>query len=153
MVSRFLSRLRKDSRGVAAIELGLIAPVLAVMVVGVIDISNGINRKLHLEQAAQRSLEMVLQTTGDDTVEAAIVQQVVQQAEVPAESVTVTRRLECNRVQIADFTQECAANQIEARYIMVTINDRYTPMMPLHFAGIHSDGSYHIRAEAGMRTQ
>ena len=36
----------------------------------------------------------------------------------------------------------------------ITVNDKYTPMFPIHFAGLNSsDGTYHITATAGMRTQ
>jgi len=147
------SRLRSDTRGVAVIELALIAPVLAIMVVGIIDMSNGINRKLQLEQAAQRSLEMILQTTGNDTAEAAITAQVVQQAGVDAEDVVVERRLECDGTVVADVTAQCPPPQTEARYITVTVTDTYAPMFRLRFAGLDADGTYHIGAKAGMRTQ
>ncbi len=148
-----LTRLKRDTRGVAVIELALIAPVLAIMVVGVIDMSNGINRKLQLEQAAQRSLEMILQTTGNDTTEAAITAQVVQQAGVEAGDVVVARRLECGGVAVPDITAECDPLVTEARYITVTVTDKYTPMFRVHFTGLNADGTYHIAAKAGMRTQ
>jgi hypothetical protein len=35
----------------------------------------------------------------------------------------------------------------------VTVTDTYTPMFPIHFAGLNADGTYHLSATAGMRTQ
>lgn len=152
-MKRILPRLSRDDRGAAIIELALAAPVLALMVIGVIDISNGFNRKLQLEQAAQRSLEMVLQTTGVDTAEAAITTEVVDEAGVDAADVTVTRRLECDGVEVEDITLSCDDDETEARYFVVTVHDKYEPMFPLHFAGIDDDGTYPISVQAGMRVQ
>ena len=52
-----LSRLRNDKRGAAIIELGLAAPILATMLIGMVDLGRGYSMKLQLEQAAQRAIE------------------------------------------------------------------------------------------------
>ena len=41
----------------------------------------------------------------------------------------------------------------QARYIEVKVTDTYTPMFPIHFSFINADGTYHLSATAGMRTQ
>ena len=61
--------LRADERGAAVIELALVAPVFALLTIGVIDMSNAYNRKLALEQGTQRAVEKIMQTTQDSTVE------------------------------------------------------------------------------------
>ena len=60
---RRLVKLAREDRGAAVIELALIAPVLALLIIGVTDISIAYGRKLELEQAVQRSIEKVMQTT------------------------------------------------------------------------------------------
>jgi Flp pilus assembly protein TadG len=151
---RLLSRLRNDVRGVATIELALYAPLLATLTIGVVDMSNAFGRKLALEQAAQRAIERVMQTTADTTVEETIKQEAANQADITEDQVTVTYRMECNGVLQDDFENDvCATGEDEARYLMVTVADRYTPMFPVHFGGINADGTYHISASAGMRTQ
>ena len=75
-----MRRLRKlgcDSAGTAVIELALIAPVLALMIVGIADVSIAYGRRLELEQAVQRSIEKVMQTTGDTTVAGTIKKETV----------------------------------------------------------------------------
>jgi Flp pilus assembly protein TadG len=42
-VARFARRLRKDNEGVAAVEFGIIAPLLLVMLVGVIEITRAVS--------------------------------------------------------------------------------------------------------------
>ncbi|HVF37161.1 MAG TPA: TadE/TadG family type IV pilus assembly protein [Sphingomicrobium sp.] len=162
---RLLALLRKDRRGVATIELALYAPILATMTIGVIDMSNAFARKLALEQAAQRAIEKVMQTTGVQDVRGTIIDEAADQANIPddekADKVTVTFRLECdddapqtsNDADTFD-TFTCPTGTVNAvRYIQVEVRDTYEPMFSMHFAGVDADGTYHINALAGMRTQ
>jgi Flp pilus assembly protein TadG len=142
----------RDERGAAVIELALIAPVLALMTMGVIDVSQAFNRKLTLEQAAQRAVEKVMQTTGNTTPEGTIKAEAAAQADVDEDDVTVSYRLECNGAVQADFDTECAPAEKESRYLMVTVAGTYVPMFPMHFFGDESDKIYHMTATAGMRT-
>lgn len=158
-----LVTLARDQRGAAMIELAFIAPVLALLTVGVVDLSNGFGTKLRVEQAAQRSIEKVMQTTGVTTVEDTIAAEAVCQyngnnadgscktAPLTTADVVVTHRLECNNVVTTD--PDCTAGQKEARWIQVTVSTDYTPMFPLKFSGIESNGKYHIESVAGMRTE
>ena len=161
---RQLRSLRSDDRGAAIIELAIVAPFMALLTIGVVDLSNGFGRKLRLEQAAQRSIEKVMQTTGTLTVEDTIAQEAVCQyngtdadgvcltAPITAEdNVTVTHRLECNGVETD--AEDCGDDEIEARWIEVTVRDSYEPMFPVHFSGIDDGGKYNLEATAGMRTQ
>lgn len=153
MISKLFRDFARDARGTATIELAVFAPVLATLVIGVVDMSMAFGRKLSIEQAAQRSIEKVMQTTGTSTPDATIISEASTQAEVPVENVTVTYRLECDEVHVTDYTQECDDGEIEARYLEVTVIDTYDPMFSLHFGGIGADGKYHLSAKAGMRIQ
>ena len=151
-----IARLRKiclDRRGSAVVELALIAPILATMVIGVVDMSNAFGRKLVLEQAAQRAIEKVMQTTVDTTVDETIVDEAAAAAGVDVAQVKLDFWLECNDARQADYNTECGATEKEARYIVLTVSDRYKPMFPVHFAGINADGTYHLSATSGIRTR
>jgi Flp pilus assembly pilin Flp len=153
MMKRIL-KLRRDKRGVATIELALFSPILASMIIGVVDMSNAYSRKLACEQAAQRAIEKVMQTTGEETPAATIIAEASEQANIDPSKVTVSYRLECDQVYVADYDAECSTGQKEARYIEVVVSDVYQPMFPLHFGSYNSDaGGYLISAKAGMRTQ
>lgn len=161
-MGRFL-KLWRAERGAAIIELAFVAPVIALMTVGVVDLSNGFSSKLRLEQAAQRSIEKVMQTTGITSVEDTIANEAICQVNgtnqdgsckatpITAANVTVTHRLECDGVLTTD--PDCAAGQVESRWIQVTIWDDYEPLFPVHFSGIDSGGKYRIQATAGIRTE
>jgi Flp pilus assembly protein TadG len=170
-------RIAADERGAAIIELALVAPVLALMAIGIVDMSNAFSRKLALEQGAQRAIEKIMQTTDIDTVEGSLTTEAVCQVNgmnangtckttpISTSNVTVTYRLECTttagvmsartNTDATAFDALTCANTTdkEARYIQVAVTDKYTPMFPIHFLGYNSDGTYHLSATAGMRTQ
>ena len=178
MTRLHMLNLKSDDRGAAIIELALVAPVLALTVIGIVDMSNAYSRKLALEQGAQRAIERVMQTTGTTTVEDTIKTEAVCQVNglngdgtcktspITASDVTVTYRLECidsagtttsqtNTDADVFDTYTCASGTVkEARYISVALQDKYVPLFPIHFASFSSgDGTYHISATAGMRTE
>jgi Flp pilus assembly protein TadG len=176
-MSAILRHLGADQRGAAIIELALIAPVFALMTVGIVDISNAYSRKLALEQGAQRAIEKIMQTTEEDSVEGTLKTEALCQVNgtnedgscksspLSASDVTVTYRLECMNGTTVDSSQTqtdptlfdaltCDPADTPNRYIQVTLTDKYTPMFPIHFGTYNSDDdSYHIEAEAGMRTE
>ena len=161
-MGRFI-KLWRATRGAAIIELAFVAPVIALMTVGVVDLSNGFSSKLLLEQAAQRSIEKVMQTTGITSVEATIANEAICQvngtnadgscktAPITAANVTVTHRLECNGVLSTNV--DCAPGEVSSKWIQVTIWSDYTPLFPVHFSGIDAGDKYRIQASAGMRTE
>src|SRR5688500_20355882 len=86
----------RDERGAAVIEVALVAPILALMTIGIIDVSQAFNRRLTLEQAAQRAIEKVMQTTGNTTPEETIKTEAAAQGDVEEDDVIVSYRLECD---------------------------------------------------------
>jgi hypothetical protein len=171
-----MRKLLSNDSGAAIIELALIAPIFAMLAIGVIDMSNAYSRKLAIEQGAQRAIEKIMQTTEDNTVEGTLKTEAVCQvngtdgdgeckdAPITADDVTVDTKLECiaadgTATPNDDPDAMCPEDQEPARYISVTIRDTYSPMFPLRFSGYKpgtgdgDEGGYPITATAGMRTQ
>lgn len=158
---RRLRQLMRDRSGTATIELALCAPILATMVIGVTDISIAYGKKLELEQAAQRAMEKVMQTTGEDTPEDTIKKEAVCQyngtddggvcltAPITADDVAVTYSLTCDGTA-TDYALDCTTGQLEIRYITTTVSDTYEPLFDLKF-GTQPDGLYHLEGQAGVR--
>ena len=167
-----------DERGAAVIELALVAPILALLMIGIVDMSNAYSRKLALEQGAQRAIEKIMQTTGSTTVEQTLTSEAVCQVNglntdgtcktspISASNVTVTWRVDCTDPTSGSMISQllttaaaadavvCAANLKTSRYIQIALTDQYTPMFPIHFAEFtSSDGSYHLAASAGVRIE
>jgi Flp pilus assembly protein TadG len=172
-------KLAADERGAAIIELALVAPVLALMAIGLVDMSNAFSRKLALEQGAQRAVEKIMQTTEVDTVEGTLTNEALCQVNgtnndgtcksspITASNVTITWRRECVDSAGAVATSQTYTTSVdfdadstlcgtgkETSYIEVALTDKYTPMFPVHFFSYNGgDGSYHVSAKAGMRTE
>ena len=144
-------RLLLQDRGTATIELALIAPVLASMIIGVIDMTTAFNRKLELEQGVQRAIERVMQTTGDKTPEDTIKDEVAEAAGVEEDQVVVTYTLTCSGTA-TPFDQQCAPGQAEVRYMNVVATDTFTPMIPLAALGMQKDHMT-LTVESGVRTK
>jgi Flp pilus assembly protein TadG len=146
--------LSRDNRGAAIIELALVAPMLAVLVIGATDVGNGFSRKLALEQGAQRAIEKQMQTTGDDTPEDTIKDEAALQADVDAVDGTVAYLRLCTGTAQTDSDTLCTSGQVTSLYLTVTVTDTYQPLFPFLGMGVkQADGSYLVHAKAGMRTQ
>jgi len=170
-------KLGADEQGAAIIELALIAPIFALMAIGVVDMSNAYSRKLALEQGAQRAIEKIMQTTETNTVETTLTTEAVCQVNglnadgtcktspITASNVTVTYRLECKDatgsiVSTSTTTDStafdalfCDPSQKEQRYLEVRLTDTYFPLFPIHFLSFDSGtNGYPLSATAGMRT-
>ena len=157
-----LRQLARDRSGTATIELALCAPILATMVIGISDISIAYGKKLELEQAAQRAMEKVMQTTGAETPVDTIKKEAVFQyngndsdgacvltAPITTANVTVSYSLTCDGT-VTDYAEDCAEGQLEVRYITAEVTDTYTPIFNLHF-GTNEEGNYHLKGMAGVR--
>lgn len=164
-----------NERGAAIIEMALVAPMLALAVVGIVDMSNAYSKKLALEQGAQRAIEKIMQTTANATVEDTLAAEAVCQVNgttttnnvttcnsspLTMSNVAVTYRRECTSGSTTTTTTyttdtaynagSCTAGSTEADYIQIALSSTYTPMFSIHFAS-YSGSSYPITATAGMR--
>jgi Flp pilus assembly protein TadG len=164
MITRRQTGLLNSERGAAVIELGLVAPILAVLTIGMVDLANAYSRKLALEQGAQRAVEKIMQTTEEDTVENTLATEAICQVNgtnadgtcktspITSSNVRVTWRRECTNgagarsdapgspySTSADFDLDanaCPGGTVkEADYIQVALEDSYVPMFPIHFSG------------------
>ena len=145
-----IKRLARSTYGAATVELALITPILATLLIGVVDITTAFNRKLELEQAVQRSIERVMQTTTDLPVEENIKAEAAEAAGIDPDAVTVTYTLKCNGVD-TPYANDCAGGEVEVRYINVAATTTFTPMFPLAHLGMTAD-HFTINAETGIRT-
>ncbi|MES2905158.1 MAG: TadE/TadG family type IV pilus assembly protein [Pseudomonadota bacterium] len=148
-----LPLLARDERGTSAIEMALALPILAGLLIGMVDMSLGFAAKLHLEQAAQRSIEKAMQGTKSTTLYDTLKVEGAAAAGVNPSAVVVDYWLECNGARKSDFETNCTAGQSYARYLTVEITKAYTPMFSARFAGANADGTYTLRGRAGIRVQ
>ncbi|MFL6764305.1 MAG: TadE/TadG family type IV pilus assembly protein [Sphingomicrobium sp.] len=152
MIRRHL-RLVRDERGASLIEMALVMPFFAALIVGVVDLSRAYSAKLQLEQAAYRAVEKVQQyqssdsTVGTLKTEAAAAAGVTETTSNPQ----ITYTLECNGTS-QSYTTACTSGAV--RWVNVDISKNFVPMFTTRaWPGANSDGSITLHGRAGLRTQ
>ena len=159
-----LFKLASDDRGTSLIELALLAPILATIVIGMSDLSLAYAQKLQLEQAAQRSIEKAMQgMQGDESTDIfdSLKAEAAATAGVAESAVEVRYWLECNGVSQntsdatmdADYNKVCTGTEVYSRHLNVSIEKTYTPTFQVHWLGSNSDGTFTLAGEAGLRVQ
>ena len=150
---RPLKSLRGDGRGAATLELALVAPVLATMLIGMVDIGRGYSMKLQLEQAAQRAIEKVMTGQADKSTVAALKTEAATTASVPESQVIVNYWLECDGATQGTYDTTCSMGAVSRRYLTVQISKTFTPMFSAKWLGSNPDGTFTVIGKTGVRTQ
>ena len=140
-----LSSLARDERGTSLIEFGFLAPFLAMLAMGIIDLSRGLAERFAIQQAVSRSLELVQARPAVAGADATDLDYdfALEEAETAAgagATVTMTRWLECNGVAQANVTGSCADGQDTARYLRIRVTkdfqaDFYFSSIPMSASG------------------
>lgn len=143
-----------DERGASVIELALVMPVLASMLIGMVDISRAYSAKLQLEQAAYRAVEKVQQYQTTESTYSTLYTEAATAAGVATSAVTVDYWLECNGTRQAVYDSVCPSGQAYTRYVTVSIQKMFTPMFgSRYFPRANANGTYTLTGRAGLRTQ
>lgn len=161
---RHLRRLAADQRGVSAIEMALLAPVLAIFTVSIGDLGRAFAERYALQQAIHRALEMGLQTGPSGGNYLYLRAEAATAAGIPIEDVTVNEWAECTNAagvrRRETTTAACAAGTSTtaaeefARYVEIQISCTYTPMFSgMPFSTRNADGSVPLNAEGSVRVQ
>ena len=157
---RNLKSLAQDEGGASIIEMGLMLPILASLLIGFIDISRAYSAKLQLEQAAYRAVENVQQYNATestyDTIktEAAAAANASGFSGVTTNDVTIDYWLECNGTRQSNYDTVCSGSQTYARFLTVDVTAKFTPMFASRkWPGANSDGTFTLHGQAGLRTQ
>lgn len=150
-----LRNILDDESGNSLIEMAFAAPLLAGLLIGMVDISRAVSAKVQLEQAAQRTIEKA-QAREYKTSDASTLQADAQSAAGSGSTATVSAWLECNHDGVhLDFDNDsCAAGVPYARYVAVTVAKPYTPFFQTrYFPGANSNGTVTVRGKATLRLQ
>lgn len=154
--SRF-SDLFKDENGTSIIELAILAPFAAVLLLGMVDTSFAFTQKLKTEQAAQRAVEKATSYNGAGSDYSGLDDEAAIDADVPLDNVTLDKWLECNGTRQQNFNDICGSDELITRHIAITIVDTYAPFFsygPLgQFVGADINGSIPYSVDAQVRIQ
>jgi Flp pilus assembly protein TadG len=149
-MKRLLPALARDERGTSLIEFGFLVPFLAVLAMGIIDLSRGLAERFALQQAINRGIELVqsrpavVGATATD-VDYSFALTEAQTAAGTGATVTMTRWLECNGVEQAQVTGSCADGEDTARYLRLRASK--------NFQGEFYYSTIRMTATGAVRTQ
>ena len=148
------TRLARDERGASIIELALVAPILASLLIGMVDLSRAYSYKLKLEQAAQRAIEKVQAYQTSTSTYGTLQAEAAAAAGVPTSNVTIDYWLECDGTRATSYDSTCSGTQTYGRWVSVTVQGTFTPMFrSKYYPRANANGTFTIQGKAGMRTQ
>jgi Flp pilus assembly pilin Flp len=146
--------LARDDRGASVVELAFVAPIMASLLIGMVDLSRAYSHKLKLEQAAQRAIEKVQQYQTTTSTYGTLQSEAAAAAGVPTGNVVIDYWLECNGVEATDYNSVCSTGQTYARWVSVEVTGTFTPIFPSkRYPGANANGTFTLKGFAGMRTQ
>jgi len=121
MIFAFLQRLVRDQSGLGFVELALVAPFLALLFLGMVDLSMITATKIDLEQAAQRTTDYALGRRPPNGSTTYLVNEAVAASGQPSSMITVSLTVECNGVVQSSYTAICTSGQEIRRFATVSI--------------------------------
>lgn len=128
---------REARRGAVAVELALLAPVLAFMLVGAIDFGNYIYQRMQLKNASRAGAQYAIQSSSDPFDNAAI-DAVVRAASNIDAGASVTSGAFCGCVDGSESAPDslgvcsgtCAGGEFPALFVRVTVSDTFSTLFP-----------------------
>jgi Flp pilus assembly pilin Flp len=136
---RALQRLRADCRGAMAVEFGLIAPVVMLMMLGVVEASVAISTNLEVQAAARAGTHAGFTrppTAGDMTPIIASTK-----AAMPADwlsgnnaaTVAATLACECEVTGAVACGNPCGLGEAKQTYLRVEVTKNHAPLLSTKF--------------------
>lgn len=143
--SRFAARLRRllrCSRGVAAVEFGLAAPVLLAMLIPVADLGIAFSQQQQLRQGVQAGAQYAANYPWNQNAPAAIAGAVTAATPLSGISVSPTPYRLCgcpggsgSGITTASCGSVCANGETAGYYVVVSAQLPYTPVLPYSLLG------------------
>jgi Flp pilus assembly protein TadG len=128
-VLRLFRAVLASDRAVSAVETALVAPFLAVTIMGTVDVARYAAARIELQQAVNRGLEMSMM--GGTTYSSTSIQsEAATQANVATSAVTITQSLTCAGTATT-WSLSCTSTQETARYTSITVTKDFTPSFAL----------------------
>jgi Flp pilus assembly protein TadG len=158
-MTRRILTIWRDEGGHSFLELGFALPIFAALLIGTVDISRAVSERLKVEQAAQRTIELLQRTDFQYSDISTYQTEAASAAGVSTNAVTVTAWLQCDGTKQTPLDQShydgnCSSGQAMARFVNVSIQKSFSPLFGTrYFPGANQDGTFTLQANAGVRVQ
>ncbi len=118
--------LARDERGVAAVELGLIASTLSIMLLGVVDVSTMVQRRMKYQEVATEVGNIAQATTISSGSLASIKTLAATLSGLAESNVTTGLYSRCDNGALQAYTATCSSG-IKSSLLQIVLNGSYTP--------------------------
>jgi Flp pilus assembly protein TadG len=149
-IHAFLSGDRDGARGVAAVELALLAPVLIFMLVATFDIGMGLYRKMQVQNAAQAGAQYAIShgfsSSLASTVTGATTFSGISASPAPIKFCGCPTS---TGVTVADCSSPCSGGMSPGTYVTVSSQGVYNTILPYPMV----PQSFTITAQSTVRIQ
>lgn len=162
MIALRLKSFVRDERGASLIEFGFLAPVLALMAMGISDLSRAISDRFTIQAAVNRSIELLqahpvvisgsaTSTSGSSTCgNYCYVKTEAQNAAGANATVTLTMWHQCidasDNIVMQDFNADCATGEDdEGRYVRVKIDKTFTGGFYFHSIAMSTSDAVRVQ--------
>ena len=122
----FFQQLGRDRRGVSVVELALVAPVLAMMLLGMVDASLLVQRQLELQEATAQLANIAAASipTATNLSDFRVVG--ARLADVPEERVTLSLGIRCNSGAIQPTSAACNTGEQRSTILSIRLTDQFS---------------------------
>jgi Flp pilus assembly protein TadG len=146
-----LARATGDTSGVAAIEFGIVVPILVLMVIAAVDIGMGFYRKMQVEDAAQAGAQWAIKNGFDAN---AITNAVTSATSAPSISVSPTPVQFCgcatgSTISTVTCGTTCSGGVQAGTYTTVSAQMTYNTLLPYGFF----PSTYNFSSQSTVRLQ
>lgn len=147
------ANLGRDQAGNSFVEMGLILPLMATLLVSTVDVSRAYSERLSLEQAAQRAVEKV-QIKDYAQTDKATMETEAETAAGTGSDATASDWLQCGTSTThLSYTGSCTSGTAQ-RFVQVVITKDYTPLFTSALIGRrNANHRVTLTARAGIRVQ
>jgi len=127
--------MRLGTRGTAAVELAILAPVIGTLITGAWDFGNALLQQERLSNAARAGAAFALTNTADSTDYTGMVQAARNDASDTTDALHVTAQQVCTcpTGTSVSCTGSCSGGSVWT-YAQVTVSENYTTLISYPFA-------------------
>ncbi len=124
---RFFHRLIHDDRGTSLIELAIVAPVLAGLMLGMVDVSLLVQRRLELQEATAQLANIAAATPPNAVTLAGLRTAGARLAQVPEDQITLALGIRCNNGPFQAMDSICDVGQQRSDMLTIRLQDQFGP--------------------------
>ncbi|MFP6742355.1 MAG: TadE/TadG family type IV pilus assembly protein [Alphaproteobacteria bacterium] len=136
-VKALWTAFRACRRGAVAVELALLSPIMAMMLIGAIDYGTFIFQKMEVQNASRAGVQYAIQASGNATDTASIAAVVQAASDLPAGTDVSSATFcgcadgsESDTDSLGSCNGDCTGGEFPALSVRVTVTNTYTSLFP-----------------------